>query len=68
MFSFLFLVNLPPVSQNRRTQRRDPSPGSLISSPLLSEQPPGGKQGNSVADLVESALLFILTVSIKMLF
>ena len=68
LFSFSFLVNLPPMSQNRRDQKRDPWPGSLVPSPLLSEQPRGGKQVSSVAVLFQSALLFMLAVSIKMLF
>ena len=65
---FCFWLICRQYLKTGETRGRTPAQGSLVSSPLLSEQPHGGKQVNSVADLVESALLFMLPVSIKMLF
>lgn len=63
MLAFLFLVNLPPISQNRRGQRAGPQPGlSGFQSPAVWAASTRSKQVNSVTDLVESALLFMLSV------
>lgn len=38
LFSLEVLANLPSISQNREGLKRDLSPNSLVSSPLLAKQ------------------------------